>query len=55
VTDGLALHLPVWNAVVKLLKQRREQISALKESSARKCSLEELTVCRTMASQARIP
>jgi diadenosine tetraphosphate (Ap4A) HIT family hydrolase len=28
VTDGLALHQPEWNAVVELLKQRREQLSA---------------------------
>ncbi|MCP9902362.1 HIT domain-containing protein [Cyanobium sp. Cruz CV13-4-11] len=55
VADGLALHQPEWNAVVELLKLRREQLSALKESSARECSLEELTVCRTMASQARVP
>jgi diadenosine tetraphosphate (Ap4A) HIT family hydrolase len=53
--DGLALHQPEWNAVVELLMRRRGQLSALKESSARKCSLEELTVCRTMASQARVP
>jgi len=26
--DGLALHQPEWNAVVELLKQRREQLSA---------------------------
>jgi diadenosine tetraphosphate (Ap4A) HIT family hydrolase len=25
---GLALHQPEWNAVVELLKQRREQLSA---------------------------
>jgi diadenosine tetraphosphate (Ap4A) HIT family hydrolase len=28
VADGLALHQPEWNAVVELLKQRREQLSA---------------------------
>jgi diadenosine tetraphosphate (Ap4A) HIT family hydrolase len=28
VADGLALHQPGWNAVVELLKQRREQLSA---------------------------
>jgi diadenosine tetraphosphate (Ap4A) HIT family hydrolase len=27
-SDGLALHQPEWNAVVELLKQRREQLSA---------------------------
>jgi ATP adenylyltransferase len=26
--DGLALHQPEWNAVLELLKQRREQLSA---------------------------
>ncbi len=26
--DGLELHQPEWNAVVELLKQRREQLSA---------------------------
>ena len=26
--DGLALHQPEWNAVVELLKRRREQLSA---------------------------
>jgi hypothetical protein len=29
VSDGLALHQPEWNAVVELLKLRREQLSAL--------------------------
>jgi len=28
VADGLALHQPEWNAVVELLKRRREQLSA---------------------------
>ncbi len=28
VSDGLALHQPEWNAVVELLKLRREQLSA---------------------------
>ena len=28
VADGLALHQPEWNAVVELLKQKREQLSA---------------------------
>ncbi len=28
VADGLALHQPEWNAVVELLKVRREQLSA---------------------------
>ena len=28
VADGLELHQPEWNAVVELLKQRREQLSA---------------------------
>ena len=28
VADGLALHQPEWNAVVELLNQRREQLSA---------------------------
>ena len=28
VADGLALYQPQWNAVVELLKQRREQLSA---------------------------
>lgn len=28
VADGLDLHQPEWNAVVELLKQRREQFSA---------------------------
>ncbi|MFM9099846.1 MAG: HIT family protein [Cyanobium sp.] len=28
VADGLALHQAEWNAVVELLKQRREQLSA---------------------------
>jgi hypothetical protein len=28
VADGLALHQPEWNAVVELLKQRRQQLSA---------------------------
>ncbi len=28
VADGLALHQPEWNAVVELLKLRREQLSA---------------------------
>jgi diadenosine tetraphosphate (Ap4A) HIT family hydrolase len=28
VTDGLELHQPEWNAVVELLKLRREQLSA---------------------------
>ena len=28
VVDGLALHQPEWNAVVELLKRRREQLSA---------------------------
>ena len=28
VGDGLALHQPEWNAVVELLKRRREQLSA---------------------------
>ncbi|MCP9819395.1 HIT domain-containing protein [Synechococcus sp. Cruz-9H2] len=28
VADGLDLHQPGWNAVVDLLKQRREQLSA---------------------------
>ena len=28
VSDGLALHQPEWNAVVELLKTRREQLSA---------------------------
>ena len=28
VADGLALYQPEWNAVVELLKQRREQFSA---------------------------
>ena len=32
VADGLALHQPEWNAVVDLLKQRREQLSALDAS-----------------------
>jgi len=27
VADGLALHQPEWNAVVELLKRRREQLS----------------------------
>ena len=27
-SDGLALHQPEWNAVVELLKLRREQLSA---------------------------
>jgi diadenosine tetraphosphate (Ap4A) HIT family hydrolase len=27
VSDGLALHQPEWNAVVELLKRRREQLS----------------------------
>ncbi len=27
-SDGLALHQPEWNAVVELLKRRREQLSA---------------------------
>ncbi len=29
VADGLELHQPEWNAVVELLKQRREQLSAM--------------------------
>ena len=32
VADGLALHQPEWNAAVELLKQRREQLSALDAS-----------------------
>ncbi len=32
VEDGLALHQPEWNAVVELLKRRREQLSAQDES-----------------------
>ena len=28
MADGLALYQPQWNAVVELLKQRREQLSA---------------------------
>ncbi|MEO1003305.1 MAG: HIT domain-containing protein [Cyanobacteria bacterium J06638_7] len=28
VADGLALHQPGWNAMVELLKQRREQLRA---------------------------
>ncbi|CAK6693919.1 hypothetical protein ICNINCKA_01518 [Synechococcus sp. CBW1107] len=28
VADGLELHQPEWNAVVELLKLRREQLSA---------------------------
>ena len=28
VSDGLELHQPEWNAVVELLKRRREQLSA---------------------------
>ena len=32
VADGLDLHQPEWNAVVDLLKQRREQLSALDAS-----------------------
>ncbi|MEX1317290.1 MAG: HIT family protein [Synechococcaceae cyanobacterium] len=28
VADGLALHQPEWNAVVELLKQRRQQLSS---------------------------
>lgn len=28
VSDGLELHQPEWNAVVELLKMRREQLSA---------------------------
>ena len=28
VADGLALHQPEWNAVVELLKPRREELSA---------------------------
>jgi diadenosine tetraphosphate (Ap4A) HIT family hydrolase len=28
VADGLALHQPEWNAVVELLKRRREKLSA---------------------------
>ena len=31
-TDGLALHQPEWNAVVALLKLRREELSAQDES-----------------------
>ena len=30
--NGLALHQPEWNAVVELLKQRREQLSAMDAS-----------------------
>jgi hypothetical protein len=32
VSDGLALHQPEWNAVVELLKRRREQLSGQDES-----------------------
>jgi ATP adenylyltransferase len=32
VADGLDLHQPEWNAVVDLLKQRREQLSSLDAS-----------------------
>jgi ATP adenylyltransferase len=32
VADGLALHQPEWNAVVELLKQRKEQLNAKDDS-----------------------
>ena len=32
VADGLDLHQPEWNAVVDLLKQRREQLSSIDAS-----------------------
>ena len=38
VADGLALHQPEWNAVVELLKLRREQLSA-KDASISGCNV----------------